>query len=258
MLTLKKPPARAPSAGWDETRRVGKMAEKLAHQIVDDVLEQGLVPGDMLPAEAEMIQSYKVGRATVREALRVLEVQGLVTLKPGPGGGPVLNDLSAADFARMAKFHLLMRGSTYREVLAARLAIEPLMARLAAEARPPDGLEKLRAAIKVADGIDANDETAWRAASELFHETIAGISGNSVLDLLGRSLKEIYRTGHRAALTPPKMRAQVMAVHRAIADAIFKGKADVAEKLMRDHMAEFAERSDKLHARTLKERITWN
>lgn len=245
------------STKWAESRRSDKMAEKLARQITDDIIERKLQPGATLPPEAEMIKSYAVGRATLREALRLLEVQGLLNVKPGPGGGPVLANLSAADFARMAKLHFRMRGSTYREVLAARLAIEPLMARLAAEAQDKVGLKALRRAIELAEQADPNDESAWQSTSDLFHATIASISGNTVLDLLGMCLKEVYHTRPRTSLTAPPMRSKVLAVHRAIAEAIFAGDATEAERLMREHMVYYARRSDKLHSFGLEERIAW-
>src|SRR6202008_3764003 len=99
-------------------------------------------PGDMLPSEADMIATYAVGRATVREALRLLEVQGLIGLKTGPGGGPGVAQLTARHLGDMARLHLKMAGATYGELVRARLAIEPLMARLAAETQDPEGLTR--------------------------------------------------------------------------------------------------------------------
>ncbi len=262
-VTANRSRAKRPAAldqigsGWQENRRVEKMAEKLARQIVDDIFEAGLQPGNMLDSEAEMLLRYRVGRGTLREALRILEVQGLVTMKPGPGGGPVLRELTTADFARMAKLHLHIRGSTYTEVLQARLALEPLMARLAAETKDEQGLQSLRTAIAEADAIDPDDEAAWRAVCNLFHLTIWGVSGNSVLSLLGESLKEVYATRARPTPTPRAVRMRILAVHRAIAAAILKGNGSVAERLMREHMEAFAKVGGKQNTGGLNGRITW-
>lgn len=247
----------ARAVDWHENRRPEKIAEWLARQIVDEVGQRKLQPGAMLQAEAEMIKTYNVGRATLREALRLLEVQGFIVMKPGPRGGPVLADLSPADFARMGKLHLRTRNSTFREVLQARLAIEPLMARLAAEAQDKEGLKALRKAIEIADEVDLADQAAWQYASDLFHATVASISGNTVLDLLGMFLKEAYHSRPRNALTPVKMRSATREVHREIAQAIFDGDADRAEQLMRDHMLNYAKRSNKFHSASLDEAIPW-
>src|SRR6516165_7115435 len=82
-----------PRTGRSFARRPGpplrnvKRSEMLAQEIVEEIIAKGLNPGDLLPPEAEMLSHYGVGRASLREALRLLESQGLVTLKPGPGGG---------------------------------------------------------------------------------------------------------------------------------------------------------------------------
>ena len=242
---------------WNKSRRPVKISDKLARQIVDDIVAKALCAGSMLPAEAEMIRDYCVSRGTLREALRLLEVQGLITIRPGPGGGPMVADPESADFARMMRFHLRTRGATYREVLSARLAIEPMMARLAATAQDPKGIAELRHVIGLCEQADPNDEAEWLATSHLFHATIAGISGNSVLDLLGMSLKDIYHSWAQTSLTPLRMRAKVLAVHRAIADAIFNGNAAEAERLMGDHMISYTDQSGKLHATSLDDRIDW-
>lgn len=250
--------AAAKTVQWAQNRRSDKISEKLARQIVDDILAQELEPGRMLSAEAEMMKAYSVGRSTLREALRLLEVQGLLTMKPGPRGGPMLMPLSVGDFARNAKVHLRFRGTTYREILEARLAIEPLMARMAAEAQDPAGLEQLRAAIAEADDIDPSDQRGWQQVSDLFHTTIASMSGNSVLDLLGMFLREVYISKPRAPITPIDMRCEVREVHRAIADAIFAKDGAAAERLMRDHMRFYAEASDKRHGDTLETAVGWS
>jgi DNA-binding FadR family transcriptional regulator len=242
---------------WSQKRRSDKMSERLARQIVDDAISQDLRPGAMLPSEAHMLRQYGVSRGTLREALRILEVQGLLTMKPGPNGGPTIAELDPADFARVLKFHLRVRASTYRQVLAARLAVEPLMARLAAEAQDPEGLAALKLVIERCERSDLSNEAEWSETSHLFHATIASMSGNALLDLLGLSLKEIYRDWAAGSVTPRRMRAKVLSVHRAIADAIFARNGARAESLMREHMIYYANRSGDLHASGLDERIRW-
>src|SRR2546427_13274672 len=67
--------------------RTEKKAEALARQILDDVIDNGLGPGTMLPPEAAMLDRYLVGRTTLREALRILEVHGLLVIHSGQGRG---------------------------------------------------------------------------------------------------------------------------------------------------------------------------
>ena len=67
---------------------------------VQDISERGLAAGDMLASEAEMQAQYGVARASLREALRILEVHGIITLRPGSNGGPVVCEVGPTEFGR--------------------------------------------------------------------------------------------------------------------------------------------------------------
>src|SRR5215211_3941173 len=83
------------------TPRAEKVSEVVARSIVQDIAARRLPPGTMLPSESVMLDRYRVGRASLREGLRILEIQGLITIKPGPGGGPMVATASSHDFGRM-------------------------------------------------------------------------------------------------------------------------------------------------------------
>ena len=76
-------------------RRVLKTSELIAREIILDITGRGLKEGDALPSEAQMLRHYEVGRASLREALRLLEVQGLVRIRTGARGGPVVGAATA-------------------------------------------------------------------------------------------------------------------------------------------------------------------
>jgi GntR family transcriptional repressor for pyruvate dehydrogenase complex len=109
-----------------------KTSERVAAAIVGLVLEQGLQAGDRLPNETEMIDQFRVGRGSLREALRILETYGLISLRSGPGGGPVILNVSPEDVSRSFSLYLNLSGATIHELADARKVIDPLMARLAA------------------------------------------------------------------------------------------------------------------------------
>ena len=105
-------------------RRTEKISEIIAREIIRDC--RGMPPGTMLPSEAKLLELYRVSRASLREALRLLEVQGLIIMRPGPGGGPMVAEADSAHFGRMASLFFHMSGATYRQTLEARLNLEPI------------------------------------------------------------------------------------------------------------------------------------
>ena len=89
-----------------------------------------------------MVEEYGVSRTSLREALRLLEVQGLISLKPGPGGGPVVGTVEPAHLARTAALYFHLGAATYADVMRTQVLMESNCARLAAlnpDRRRPDG-----------------------------------------------------------------------------------------------------------------------
>ena len=117
-------------------RPVWKTSEVVAFAVVRDIVEHGLHSGDRLPLEAEMVEQYGVSRESLREALRLLEAQGIVSIRRGPGGGPVVGRASSMNLARTMTLYFQLAGATYEELLEAWRMLEPLAAELAA--RNPD------------------------------------------------------------------------------------------------------------------------
>ena len=117
-------------------RPVWKTSEVVAFAVARDIVEHGLQFGDRLPLEAQMLEQYGVSRESLREALRLLEAQGIVSLRRGPGGGPVVGRASSMNLARTMTLYFQLAGATYEELLGAWRMLEPLAAELAA--RNPD------------------------------------------------------------------------------------------------------------------------
>jgi DNA-binding FadR family transcriptional regulator len=225
--------------------------------IVDDILNRGIKVGAMLPPESEMLEEYDIGRGTLREALRLLEVQGLISMKSGPGGGPVVVWTSPRDLGRMATLHFKMAGALYEDLLEARLILEPIMAGLAAQKRDPAGIATLATIIDRARREPTDDDDEWHETTRDFHYAVSGISGNPVLDVLVRALKEIVDEKIRYALAPQDERAQVKRAHEKVTKAIEAGRSNEAEKAMRSHMVDYLAMLRERHPTLLTERIEW-
>src|SRR3954466_6485404 len=81
-------------------RRTTKVSESVAWQILHDIAANDLPPETKLPPESEMLETYRVGRASLREGLRLLEVAGIIVIRPGPRGGPMVADLEGRSLGR--------------------------------------------------------------------------------------------------------------------------------------------------------------
>lgn len=234
-------------------RRIEKVSELVAREIVHDM--RGMAAGSKLPPEAVMLDHYRVGRASLREALRLLEVQGLVVIRSGPGGGPVVAPVDSRHFARMSSLYFHLSGATYRDLVESRLVMEPVMARLAAERQDPTDVERLQEFLRTAP--ETEDSHRYLQQSSQFHALLSGMSGNPVLDIMGRSLKDLYTDRLEGLIFPAEARKRVQDEHAQIARAIIKGNAPRAEKLMREHMVEFVEFAGERNPGVFAEIVDW-
>ncbi|MDQ7910843.1 FCD domain-containing protein [Phytohabitans sp. ZYX-F-186] len=233
--------------------RPEKLSESIARDIVREM--RGLPPGSMLPPESSMANTYNVGRGSLREALRILEVHGLIVVRTGPRGGPMVAPRAdSVNFARLASLHLHLTEATYRDIIEARLVLEPVMARLAAERQDRAVLEQLQAYVELPE--PQNDKEYLHSVSE-FHSLVAGMSTNPVLDLYSRSLKDIYTDRIESMVFPVSARSKVHADHTRIARVIVEGYTTEAERLMRAHMEEFLKFSADSHPGILDEVVDW-
>lgn len=234
-----------------------KMTEAIARKIVDDIVARDLDPGAPLPTEADMANMYGASRATLREALRILEANGLVRIRPGRYGGPHVGDADPIAFGRTLTWFLQMRRTRFWELLEARVIVEPMMAALAAQRRSAAAVEELSDAVEAHRRLGASDNDGYLAATQEFHGRIAGISGNGVLDLFGRALKEIYTERAISVEQPASRRGAVLKEHSAVVDAIRHRDPDGAETVMRQHMLELTKGFERQYAALRNDMVGW-
>lgn len=222
-------------------RRNGtRLSRQVVERFLDRLTRGELTPGDRLPPERELADSFGVGRNSIREAIRELELLGLVESRRGDG-----TYVTEADARRLiAPFRGVMALSsstaTLREVLDFRRAIEPAAAALAATNLDPDGRELLeRALVRFDRSLRSDDDP--RPADTHFHFAIARASRNSLMIAVGRTLIEVmadFRDGLASRSYEPSRRAA--RGHRAVFDAIVARDPSAAHRAMRDHLDEVA------------------
>ena len=236
-----------------------KAAETIARRVVGSIGEKGLRPGDMLPREADMLAEYGVSRETLREALRLLEVQGLITLRRGPGGGPVVGAAVPVNLGRMSTLYFQMVGATYNELFEAWVLGEATLAERAA--RNPDAAH--RAALMAPyfesthDDDEDEDVASFMQSHTGFHDAVGELSNNRVLDLTLMSFGQIV-SYHAGVVDDPRLlRTRLDADHASIARAIAAGHNRAARRLMEEHVeAVLGYFRDHFHGR-LDDAVQW-
>lgn len=237
--------------------RSSKISQLIANEIVADIVAQGLQEGDRLPTESSMLEEFDVGRASIREALRILEIYGLIRIRQGQKGGPVVAGMQPSDLGRTLSLYFQMTGGTYGDLVEARMIIEPVMSRLAAESQDPEDMKRLEAVMR-RDSEGSLEDPEYIELADEFHYAICGMSGNPIMDMLGRSLRTLYigRISGRGVF-PPEGRSKSKRLHTDIGEAVLDGRAEEAERLMKSHMKELADMQRKSTPDVLEERVSW-
>ena len=248
-------PAAAASA-WQATRRASKTSEIVALEIVRNIEAQGLKPGDRLPLEAEMLVQYRVSRSSLREALRLLEVQGLIAIRPGPGSGTVVGRALPGNLARTLTLYLHMSGATYDQLLNAWIATEPIMAKLAAQ-NPNRALVRELMAPFVDPGHDHHGK--WSPIEGVdFHDRVRKLADNPVLALVLNSISYISTEQVLSNPERSELEDQIVHDHSDLAEAIIAGKFEKAERLMAEHIQHIVEDFRAYWPRRVGEKIQWS
>jgi GntR family transcriptional regulator, transcriptional repressor for pyruvate dehydrogenase complex len=215
-----------------------KASELLAQQLRNHILGHGLPPGTRLPSERELTESRHLSRASVREALRLLEAEGLVTIKRGPRGGVTVRHPDPSSMSRSLVTMVALEQVPLRQLFAFRMAVEPAAAATAADAITPEGGDRLLAA---AEGLDG--DVPERVD---FHVLVAELSGNALHRMILAALHDVLELHVRLeALTPEDVR-QTQIAHQKLAQTIAAGDATRAAKAMQRHLASFQQRMEEL------------
>ncbi|MCF8587323.1 FadR/GntR family transcriptional regulator [Gordonia liuliyuniae] len=188
------------SARVGEVMRAPKTAELIAGHLRRQIVRGDLLPGQTLPAEAELMEQFSVSRPTLREAFRILEAETLIGVRRGARGGAQVLEPDPIVAARHVGLLLQLQNTTIQDVYEARMVTEPVCARMLAEVRTDDDLADLRAVITelkamVEGWIEATpDLSRWSAITYRFHELILQRCGNKTLAVQGAVLADIVNT----------------------------------------------------------------
>ena len=256
---MAKKPATSTSEGGKAQSgngRGAKMAIRVAQGIVSEIASKHLLPGAKLPPEHEMVERYGVARATLREALRFLELQGVLSIKPGPGGGPVVGEPHTRNLASTLALMLQFLDAPFRSLIELRQVISPGMTAMAARNARHDDLERLKECIaKLRSNI--GNLKVYVDENRKFHDLIAWASGNPAIGLLVTSVHMITNSSGIEMNYSEREQRHHIETYESLYQAIASRDADRAQKIMEDFIGRSDAYLEKRHPALLRKRIVW-
>jgi GntR family transcriptional repressor for pyruvate dehydrogenase complex len=224
-----------------------RLADVVADQLRSRILSGELPDGSMLPKQEELLEEFRVSPPSVREALRILEAEGLVTVRRGNVGGAIVHEPKAAKAAYMLAMVLERRQVGLDDVSQGIARLEPSCAAACAQRtdRARAVLPALAASIADAEA-SLDDPELFASAARAFHERMVATCGNETLMVVVGAVEAIWsgqvraERDRRRSMAVIKDRAsRVLALdeHRALFAAIEDGDAALAERLDREHLS---------------------
>jgi GntR family transcriptional repressor for pyruvate dehydrogenase complex len=237
--------------------RPPKAAMLVAQRIVRDIVRGSLRAGDLLPPERVMLETYQTGRGTLREALRLLEFQGVIALKPGPRGGPVVLNPDASHLASTIVLLMQLKQAPFRTIVEVRMALEPMISRLAAERISDESMAELGDTIdQMRDHLD--DQDRFLEANQRFHDIIAWSSGNLLFGYVVDSLLGIMDGTILGIDYPAPRRKAIVKAHEEIYAALLLRDPAASEARMREHIEAYVGYAERKFPEVLGQVIQWD
>ena len=196
------------------------------------IAEGTLVPGNRLPAERDLAEQLGVSRSSLRQALKVLQIMGVISQRVGDG--TYLNPAAASILAEPLEFLIVLDGISFHELMEARLIVEPELAARAALRASEADIAALHRTLAMMEE-QAGDPAHFIEADLTFHRTIFQAAGNRVLSRLftvvHQSLEQLIRVTSERVEPEHTLR-----LHRRIYQAIKRQDAEEARRRMAEHL----------------------
>jgi GntR family transcriptional repressor for pyruvate dehydrogenase complex len=223
------PMSREPGSAFPGRLVRTRLYEQVAEQITTWIAENGLTPGDRLPAERELAARLGVSRATLSQALVALEVIGVVAVRHGDG--TVVTQSRTRRIVEAIREH----ADRLPEIIETRDALETKIAALAAARRSEEDLRRIDEAL---DAMESDIDAGGRGVEgdERFHGAVTTAAHSLLLARLMDEISDLIKETRIESLSQPERPRASLAGHRAIAEAIRAGDPAAASEAMHAHV----------------------
>jgi len=224
-----------------KTIKKARLSDEIVKQIKETLFAGKLQPGDRLPAERELAEQFETSRASVREALRTLEQEGMIQVRKEGGGGAFIAELDHRPVTNSFQTLLHLKKISIKDIAEVRLIFEPEAARLAAERVTEEELRELEEVIQqmsvAVEGRELPDSFDLK-----FHQIIARAAGNPILTMLAESMLGVASKTITELHPSMDTLRHVLASHRKVFEAIRKRNGKLAYLAMRRHIVDVQSR----------------
>ncbi|HZR97415.1 MAG TPA: FadR/GntR family transcriptional regulator [Chloroflexota bacterium] len=228
------PEAAAPPVGF-ASLRTPRLSDQVVERIQAAIFARQWKPGDKLPPEKELAEQFGTSRATIREAIRVLELAGLLKTRPGAGGGPFVVEPTYQLIGNNLRSLLRMNKFDLSELFDVRLVIEPHVAELAAVHATDEDLQALADNLCDEDAlVRAGQEASTRHTR--FHFLLARASQSNLLAILISAILDLMTSFDAQHPTTVATSARMVGDHRRLLDALRARDPERARRLMQQHL----------------------
>jgi GntR family transcriptional repressor for pyruvate dehydrogenase complex len=224
-----------------------KRPDLVAEEIKRLITDKDLKPGDRLPREVELQAMFSVSKSTIREALKSLEVQGLIKVTTGPSGGGTIVEVPLDRTLQLLQNYLFFKDVSIDDIYTVRQLLEPELAAGAVPHLTDADFAALEANIACCDGPPAEqvngDMVRQRQEDTNFHDILAAANPNPFLrfscELINEMIRQLIEFRNNTPQTElAKFGATNVMIHKAIAKAARERDAEKVRELMAQHMAE--------------------
>ena len=219
--------------------KTNKVSQHIIDQIRNAIFEGRLKPGDKLPSERELTEKFKVSKATLREALRSLEVLGFLEIRKGVSGGPFVTEVDMTKARDSFTNFLLFKNLSLKDLSEVRLLLEPYIAEKATLAITKEDLSRLEKLISDSEHAIKNGIGFESRKDEIeFHRIIASITGNPILMFILDFVENLL-IDTKAILKPGRgFSTKVIKAHKRIYNALLERNIKKVHKEMVKHIRE--------------------
>ena len=237
--------------------RLQKKSELVARQLIERIIAEDLDEGERLEHEGELIDQLGVSRATLREAFRLLEVAGILEMRPGRDGGAIVQQPSGDDFGRMVTLFFQITRVTYRDLLKATTVIQPAIYAHAARTATAADKARLRSLWSERNGRPRTDDDDVESLLNL-SLVVAEAARNPVITLIVSAIGAVFLRHMDDMLVSVPQRREGARVARLIVEAIDNGDGERAAKLIRANLEGWAEIAEREYPHILDSVVRWD